>query len=886
MFQKFVEQGNDIACYLDSDGIITYISPQIKRYGLNPDEIIGKSFLDSVYPEDRERLVRDFEKTISTGEEFPCVFRFSDKEGRIHWFEDYGAVQRDQSGKITGIVSSLRDITDHIKLRQELAQTSERCLLLSQTAGILLAESDLQCAIEKICGKVLKHLVCDFLLCYSVDESTGRLKLIAHTGIAKHEVKKIKRLDYGRAICGCVARDRKQIIAEDIAHSVAEETQVLRSLDVQAFCCHPLMASDRLFGTLGFGTRTRAHFTPDEVSLMKAIAEQITMAMDRIRVEQNLRESESQKALILDNTTEIIAFHDTDHNLKWVNRAFLEVTGRSPSEAKGAKCYQMWGMGQFCDDCPVTTAMETGMPCCGEITLLNQSHQPAEEISWQISAVPVKDNSGRIIGVIEAAFDITDRAKAEEKLRQSEQRLHLALQAARGGAWDWDLTGGEGWWSRELFELWGVTPEARISQGDALSPIHAQDRQILPNAAMEAIARHADFQCEYRVQHPLRGERWMISSGRPIYDESGQAVRLLGITRDITDFKQAQDAKQKSEHMFQAIFENSVDGILIADAETRRLTSANPAICRMLGYTLEELQQLNAADLHPTEQLGYAMTCFGQLRNGEVNLVQNVPLKRKDGHIFYAEVSGSSISLSGRDYVIGVFRDLTERNRLQQQIAEVSDYEQRRIGQALHDGLQQELIGLAFKCETLAETLSARNIAEADEIRKIGDLLDHAVAHSRDLSKLLCPVDNACRNSLVYALEELAEKTESLFGISCLFKHEGTISLQNPTVTNNLYRITQEAVTNAVKHGQAKHILIRMDGAQQKINLIIKDDGVGLPPDYQQRRGMGLHIMKYRVALMGAALYVRRDLELGGTIVMCSLSQKDLLETDDENKTG
>ena len=476
--------------------------------------------------------------------------------------------------------------------------------------------------------------------------------------------------------------------------------------------------------------------------------------------------------------------------------------------------------------------------------------------------------------------DISERKENDRLIRENQEDLKHAQAVGNIGSWRLDIQNNSFSWSAQMYQIFGVPEGKLMTYENFLTMVHPEERTEVDTRWHLAL-RGEPYDIEHRiiVQDQIK---WVREKAYLEFEPHGQLLGGFGITQDITDLKQSQAARQESDQMFKMIFDATIDGILMADPETKRLISGNPAICRMLGYDLTELQQLSVEDIHPREQLDDVIQGFEKKLDRGCGSTQNILLKHKDGHVFNVEVTGTPVIISNQKYMVGIFRDLTERNRLQQQIAEISDYEQRRIGRELHDGLQQELVGLAFKCETLAEILSAQHIQEAKEIRAIGDLLDHAVGHSRDLAKLLCPVGGSSPNSLVCALEDLAEKTESLFGISCIFKHSGFFKMKNPVLSNNLYRITQEAVTNAVKHGQARHILIHLEGSLQKINLLIKDDGVGLPDDYRDKQGLGCYIMQYRATMMGGTLFLNRDVELGGTVVMCSLPRSVLWESHHE----
>ena len=220
----------------------------------------------------------------------------------------------DFDGKISGSAVAILDITERFNAEEALRQNEARFRLLSGTAGSLLSTDDPQGLIVKLCRDVMEHLHCQAFFNFMVDESAGRLRLNACAGIPEEEVRKLEWLDYGVAVCGCVARDKTRIIAEDIFHTPDVRTELVRSYGIQAYCCHPLKAQERLIGTLSFGTKTRARFTPEEVELMRTVADQVAVALQRVLAQQELRKSEEALRLaneqleqrVRERTTELI----------------------------------------------------------------------------------------------------------------------------------------------------------------------------------------------------------------------------------------------------------------------------------------------------------------------------------------------------------------------------------------------------------------------------------------------------------------------------------------------------------------------------------------------------------------------------------------------------
>jgi PAS domain S-box-containing protein len=172
------------------------------------------------------------------------------------------------------------------------------------------------------------------------------------------------------------------------------------------------------------------------------IVELNKVASDHKKIgEEELKKLGHEKTLVLDNTNEIIAYHDTDHNILWANKAYLKSTGLSLSKIKGKKCYKAWDLDRLCNDCPVTKAIKTGEPHEAESTPQNQKHWPSDQGFWMVRAAPVKDDNGNIVGAIEVASDITDHKKAEEELRYSEKKFRSVFESPLIGMLFWNANG-------------------------------------------------------------------------------------------------------------------------------------------------------------------------------------------------------------------------------------------------------------------------------------------------------------------------------------------------------------------------------------------------------------------------------------------------------------
>lgn len=218
--------------------------------------------------------------------------------------------------------------------------------------------------------------------------------------------------------------------------------------------------------------------------------------------------------------------------------------------------------------------------------------------------------------------------------------------------------------------------------------------------------------------------------------------------------------------------------------------------------------------------------------------------------------------------------ELLERSRqLEQEIIRISEREQRRIGQDLHDGLCQYYAAVGCAAASLKCNLEKVGSPVAESAAEIEELIMKGVGQTRDLARGLAPVDNEER-SLQFALEELAHTTTKLQGIDCHLICIRPVSIFDNNAANHLYRIAQEAINNATRHGKASVVSLRLSSEKGGIQLAIEDNGCGISEPLPQPTGMGLSIMQYRARTIGGQLEVARRAE-GGTIVACSFHQKN-----------
>ncbi len=412
--------------------------------------------------------------------------------------------------------------------------------------------------------------------------------------------------------------------------------------------------------------------------------------------------------------------------------------------------------------------------------------------------------------------------------------------------------------------------------------IHPEDNVRWSEEAAEMFLTGKPLRSVYRVIARDGHVVWFHCEAKMVRSDDGHPWFIQGVAFDITELKQAEEALQQERNFVSAILHTVGTLIMVLDLDGR-VVQFNRACEQTTGWRFDNVKGMHAWELFPmAEDSQKFRHAFAQLR------LRNAP-SDLEWHWVTGEAGPRLISWSGTilpdsegqvRHIIATGIDITESKRLETAILEISAREEHRIGQDLHDGLGQHLTGIAFMSKVLEQKLADKSHAEAADASKIVRLVNEAIHKTRELSRGLLPVASDARG-LMSALEQYSAEVHDLFGLSCRFECEHPVPIYDETVAGHLYRIAQEAVNNAVKHGHGKNILITLIGDDDSIALSIRDDGVGLPAEVRSSAGMGLHIMNYRAKMIGATLQVQPGSDRGlvghtGTVVTCKLQSRGL----------
>ncbi len=357
------------------------------------------------------------------------------------------------------------------------------------------------------------------------------------------------------------------------------------------------------------------------------------------------------------------------------------------------------------------------------------------------------------------------------------------------------------------------------------------------------------------------------------------------VSRRTAELERSNRRLTESEERFRALVDGASDHAICMLDATGRVIGWNAGAERTLGYAAADVagqsfERFYSPDAcgrgEPDEHLRAAASAGRHEDEGW--------RVRRDGSRFWANAiltplqddaatgSGSAVgtvvgtgALRGFAYVL---RDITELKRLEKEVLEASEAEQRRIGQDLHDGLGQELTGLSFLTQNLRRRLSDAGRAEATEADRIAGLIARTIDQTRELARGLSPVEWGS-DGLAAALRNLGTTVRATYGVPCTALCDSSARVGDHVVSVHLYRIAQEALTNAARHSGATAIQLRLVPNGPNVMLTVEDNGQGLPTDAPAGRGLGLRLMQYRARSIGATLTWRAR-EGGGTVVQCT----------------
>jgi|GEM_PF-1097241 len=580
--------------------------------GHSREEMLGKSDYD-FFPKDQADFFRKKdEEMFRTGKVVDIPEEpVTGKDGSLHYVHTKKAPLKDSSGKITHLVGIIEDVTERRRAEEALKESEERFRLMAETSLDYSFQTDRN-GITVYCSPAVERV-----LGYTPEEREG---MDFRSVIPRSDISKVQAL-FKKVMGGEAVQNLDISLHHKNGKPVAVEVSVV-----------PIFRNKEVTGLYG-------------------IARDVT---ERKKAEGALRESEQKHRLLIESSDAAITLFDRNGTYLFLNSIAAKWLNGKPEDYVGKTLYDTFP--KALADKFVKRFRRIIKSGVGEI-IEEVVQKPLGGRFISSNLQPVRDQNGKTVGVQIVTHDITERKRADSALRESEEKHRLLVENIKEGIFSTDhgifTTVNE-----SMCRIFGYTKQEFIGMRSWNLAV-PQTRNSVRDMFREKVARHDYSPAEVMC---LRKDGSVFVAEIRLSAISRERVSL-GTVSDITERRRAEKDLRESERRYRALFDGAAEGIVVADVKTRELRYANPAVCKMLGYSEEELVRLRVDDIHPRDSLKYAISEFRAQARGEKVLARDLPCLRKDGTVMYADIKTARLLIDGRKCNVGFFTDVTKRRQ-------------------------------------------------------------------------------------------------------------------------------------------------------------------------------------------------------------------------------
>jgi len=496
---------------------------------------------------------------------------------------------------------------------------------------------------------------------------------------------------------------------------------------------------------------------------------------------------------------------------------------------------------------------------------------PDESVHWLWGkGRPVTNSANEVDHLAGVIIDITDKKSNELKLERQKKRLLRSQKIGKLGDWEFNVDSKDIYWSPMVYEIFDRNPgTGPPSYKELRSEYYKQDIAKHDKYLKRALDEGVPYDIDLKLRTGEENYKFVRIIGVPLAGDSGRIKKLSGIVQDITERKELENRIRESEEKYRHLFENNPEPMWIFDPDTLKFLEVNQAAIDHYGYTQQEFLNMGLADIRPPEDVE-AMKKDVKKNTGEKSYSESWTHITKSGTTLDVEISAADVRYGDKTCRLVLVNDVTEQKKLQRKVfksvIEGEDRERKRIAGELHDGIGQYLSAANMNLESVKKQV--RELSDKSKKRFLTGLsfLKTAIKETRNIAHNLMP-DVLQEYGLKLVIQTLAEDMEEATDVSIEIEMNISEKEMTPQIMMNMYRIIQEALSNAVKHGKCSEIRIRLTEQMDTLQCIIKDDGIGTKLDKQHaERGMGLRSIETRIDSMAGKIDFESETGKGMTM--------------------
>ncbi|MGM0500113.1 MAG: response regulator [Bacillota bacterium] len=637
---------------------------------------------------------------------------------------------------------------------------------------------------------------------------------------------------------------------------------------------------------------------------------------------------EKEYEIVFNNTQDALFIMEVDENKEFrflkLNPTHENLTGMKTEEIAGKTPVEVLGdkMGN-----EVKKRYQKCLDQKETITYEEVLDLPSGKKVWSTKLSPVLKN-GKVTHIVGSARNISERKKLEEEKKELSRRYKLATSAAEIGVWKLDLKSNELTWDEYMFKIYEIENDDEYSYESWTEHLYPEDREETSDIFKQAVDNNKIFEHEFRIKTDSGSFKYIKAYGKPVLDDSGKAVEVIGVNFDITE-------RKKYEKKFKKIFDETLFGLALVNPETAKAVEFNNTVCEMLGYTREEFAELKIEDYEILDNKDLIYNKLDKIRKGE-KLEFETKYRKKDGTTIDVLIRGSAINLDGRNLAQIVYVDISEKVEALKKLEEYSkelklrniELKQARDKAKEASKAKSEFLStMSHEIRTpmnsiigMAELLQDTNLSQQQKkyvniFQNSGESLLTLINDILDLSKIesgKVELENKEFN-LTNTVENVAEMI-SVRAYKKGLEMPLRISSEVPECVigdpDRLRQILINLLGNAVKFTESGQVFLDLridtdfsEKGKKKVIFAVKDTGIGIAEEKQQKifdsftqadasstrkyggTGLGLTISKQLVELMGGEIWLRSSPELGSTFYFSmpfKITKNNLNQEDDK----